>query len=170
MISDRRCGSCSVASNSERSDNSFISSLQTPLKNLYIFGHVSQIIWHIHNRWPEPVKSKALWLSNCACVSEICWCLPQWFQNCPIIEPYLNHWGRVTHICVSKLTNIGSDNGLSPGRRQSIIWTSAGILLIGPLGANFSEILIEFWHFHSRKCGLKWRLRSGGHFVSVSMG
>ena len=27
----------------------------------------------------------------------------------------LTHWGRVTHICVSKLTIIGSDNGLSPG-------------------------------------------------------
>ena len=44
----------------------------------------------------------------------------------------------MTHICVSKLTNIGSDNGLSPGRRQAIIWTNAGILLIGPLGTNFS--------------------------------
>ena len=43
------------------------------------------------------------------------------------------------HVCVSKLTNIGSDNGLSPGRRQAIIWTKAGILLIGPLGMNFSE-------------------------------
>ena len=43
----------------------------------------------------------------------------------------LTHWGRVTHICVSKLTIIGSDNGLSPGRRQAIIWTNAGILLIG---------------------------------------
>ena len=38
----------------------------------------------------------------------------------------LAHWGRVTYICVSKLTIIGSDNGLSPGRRQAIIWTSAG--------------------------------------------
>ena len=38
---------------------------------------------------------------------------------------------------------IGSDNGLSPGRRQAIIWTNAGILLIGPLGINFSEILFE---------------------------
>ena len=46
----------------------------------------------------------------------------------------LTLWGRVTHICVSELTIIGSDNGLSPGRRQAIIWTSAGILLIGPLG------------------------------------
>ena len=52
----------------------------------------------------------------------------------------LTHWGRVTHICVSKLTGIGSDNGLSPGRRQAIIWTNAGILLIGPIGTNFNEI------------------------------
>ena len=37
----------------------------------------------------------------------------------------------------------GWDNGLSPGRRQAIISTNAGILLIGPLGTNFSEILIE---------------------------
>ena len=48
----------------------------------------------------------------------------------------LTHWGRVTHICVSKLTIIGSDNGLAPWRRQAIIWTNAGILLIGPLGTN----------------------------------
>ena len=53
----------------------------------------------------------------------------------------LSHWGRVTHICVIKLTIVGSDNGLSPGRRQAIIWTNAGVLLIGPLGTNFSEIL-----------------------------
>ena len=33
----------------------------------------------------------------------------------------LTHLGRVTHICVSKLIIIGSDNGLSPGRRQAII-------------------------------------------------
>ena len=51
----------------------------------------------------------------------------------------LTHWGRVTHICVSKLTIIGSDNGLSPERRQAIIWTNAGILIIGPLGTNFSR-------------------------------
>ena len=42
----------------------------------------------------------------------------------------LTHWGRMTHICVDNLTIIGSDNGLSPGRRQAIIWTNAGILLI----------------------------------------
>ena len=40
----------------------------------------------------------------------------------------------MTHISISKLTIIGSDNGLSPDRRQAIIWTNAGILLIGRFG------------------------------------
>ena len=34
------------------------------------------------------------------------------------------------HICVSKLTIIVADNGLSPDRRQAIIWTNAEILSI----------------------------------------
>ena len=38
----------------------------------------------------------------------------------------------MTLICISKLTIIGSDNDLSAGRRQAIIWTNAGIWLIGP--------------------------------------
>ena len=67
----------------------------------------------------------------------------------------LTHWGRVTHICVGKLTIIGSDNGLSPGRRQAIIWINAGILLIGPLGTNFSEIYIEILTFSFKKMRLK---------------
>ena len=113
----------------------------------------------------------------------------------------------MTHICVNKLTTIGSDYGLSPGWRQArastrifargcrdisrgctrrkkvidqsknimsgkipadadryradgfvgrrqltealqaIIWTNAEILLIGPLGTNFNEILIEICAF-----------------------
>ena len=57
----------------------------------------------------------------------------------------------MTHICVIKLTIIGSDNGLSPGRRQAIIWTNAGILLMGPLGTNFSEILIKIHTFLLKK-------------------
>ena len=52
----------------------------------------------------------------------------------------LIHWGRVTHICVGNLTIIGSDNGSWPDHRQVIIWISAGILLIGSFGTNFSEI------------------------------
>ena len=65
------------------------------------------------------------------------------------------HWGRVMHICVSDLNIIGSDNVLSPGRRQAIIWTNAGILLIRPLGTNFREILIEILIFSFRKMHLK---------------
>ena len=66
-------------------------------------------------------------------------------------------------MCVFKLTIIGSDNGLTPGRRQAIIWTNAEILLIGPLGTNFSEILIEIYTFSFKKMHLKmssakWRL------------
>ena len=53
----------------------------------------------------------------------------------------------MTHIGVNELTIIGSDNGLSPGRRQAIIWTTVGILLIGPLGTNFSEMLIKIYTF-----------------------
>ena len=67
----------------------------------------------------------------------------------------LTQWGRVTHICASKLSIIGSDNGLSPDRRQAIIWTNAGLLLIGPLGTNFSEILIELLVFSFKKMRLK---------------
>ena len=67
----------------------------------------------------------------------------------------LTHWGRVTHICVSNLTIIGSDNGLSPGGRQAIIWTNTGIFLIGPLGTNFSEISIEILTFSIKKMRFK---------------
>ena len=80
----------------------------------------------------------------------------------------LTHWGRVTHLCVGKPTIIGSDNGLSPDRRQAIIWTIAGILVIEPLGTNFSEILIRIQIFSFKKMHLKmsaiWR-----PFVSASM-
>ena len=67
----------------------------------------------------------------------------------------LTHWGCVTHICVDRLTIIGSDNGLSPRRRQAIIWTNAGILLIEPLGTNFTEILISIQIFSFKKMRLK---------------
>ena len=55
----------------------------------------------------------------------------------------------LTHICVGNLTIIGSDNGLSPYRRQAIIWTNAGIVLIGPL------ILIKIHTFSFKKSNFK---------------
>ena len=63
----------------------------------------------------------------------------------------------MTHICASKLIIIGSDNGLSHGRCQAIIWTNAGILLIGPLGTHFNEILIAFKKMYLKTSSRKWR-------------
>ena len=73
----------------------------------------------------------------------------------------------MTHICVSEI--------ISPGRRQAIIFTNAGILLIWPLGINFSEILIEINTFSFNKMQLKmssakWRLFHLGHNVSTPYG
>ena len=62
----------------------------------------------------------------------------------------------------TKLTTIGSDNVLSPGRCQAITWTNAGILSIGPFGTNFSEIwtkvyTISFKTMHFKMSSGKWR-------------
>ena len=99
------------------------------------------VLWN--GLWPDNIikqeaniQTKAGWLTAGNCVT-------------------LTHWGRVTHICIGKLSIIGSDNGLSPGRRQAIIWTNAGILLIGTLGTNFSEISSEIYTFSFKKMHLK---------------
>ena len=118
-----------------------------------------------------------------------CWLIDDWtIRNKS--QTLLTHWGRVPHICVGKTTIIGSDNGLSPGRRQAIIWTNAGILLIVTIGTNFSEILIEchsfsFKKMHMKMSSGKWRpsclglnvltdvwkycLQNGSHFALASI-
>ena len=87
----------------------------------------------------------------------------------------LTHWDRVTHICINKLTTIGSDNGLSPGRRQAIILSNTGILLIGPLGTNLSESFIEihvisFKKMHLNVSSAKWRPFCLGRNVLTEVG
>ena len=62
-------------------------------------------------------------------------------QSCPILHSSLTHWGRVTHIRISNVTIIGSDNGLSPGRCQAIIWT------------KYENIV--YWTFRNK---LQWNL------------
>ena len=79
-------------------------------------------------------------------LQSICW---------SILLITLTHWGRVTHICVRELTIIGLDNGLSPGRRHSIILTNAGILWSRTSGTNFMGILIEIHTFWFQKMHLK---------------
>ena len=86
----------------------------------------------------------------------------QWVNSRGLNSLRPSDWGRVTHICVGKLTIIGSDNGLLPGRHQAIIWTNAGILLTEPLGTNFSEILIgiqifSFMNMRLKMSSVKWR-------------
>ena len=66
-----------------------------------------------------------------------------------------HYWDRETHICIGEHAKIGSDNGLSPKRRQAVIWTNAGILLIEPLGTNFKEILSEIHTFSFKKMNFK---------------
>ena len=39
--------------------------------------------------------------------------------------------------------NVGSDNGLSPNRRQAIMLTNAGLSSIGPFETNFIDILTK---------------------------
>ena len=85
-----------------------------------------------------------------------------WYRRLPARQRALllnwrwhcTHWGRVTLIFLSKLTIMGSDNGLSPDRCQAIIWTNAGILLNRTLGTNLSEILIETFTFSSKNTHL----------------
>ena len=79
-----------------------------------------------------------------------------------ILEIWQYFENPLTHIeaewCIYALVNYtitGSDNGLSPGWCQAIIWTNAGILLIGPLGTNFSEIIIKIHAISLKKMNLK---------------
>ena len=95
----------------------------------------------------------------------ICMPIESWSWSCLVCvrDWYLTYWGGVTHICVGNLTIIGSNNGLSPGWRQAINWTSAGILLVGRVVTNFSEILFQLLAFSFKKMRLKvstakWRL------------
>ena len=53
------------------------------------------------------------------------------------------------------LAIIGPDNGLSPDRRQAIIWSNAEIFLIEPLGKNFSDIWTEIHTFSFKEIYLK---------------
>ena len=69
--------------------------------------------------WPWPISSRSFDLD----FGNRVWGggYPRRWHRLIYLVLTLTHWGRVTHICVSKLSILGSDNGLSPGRRQAII-------------------------------------------------
>ena len=126
-------------------------------------GHDLIQCWYIIN--------KVLWLKSESNLLKLHASIIYVFENDSIKIPTtspklgaydLTHWGRVTHMCVGNLTINGSENGLSSGQRQAIIWTNAGILLIGPLGTNFNEISIKIHTFsfkkmHFKMASAKWR-------------
>ena len=128
------------------------------------FHRLTLFVWLILNETLLGLQRRLVWMSV------LWWRGKESFHNSArpleaIVVATITHWGQVTHICVDKLTIIGSDNDLSPGRCQAIIWTNAGIMLIGPLGTNFSEIVIEIYIFLLKKM----HLENGVHFVSAWM-
>ena len=116
--------------------------------------HVSTYFQSPVNNWSSLIQAMAWHWTH------VTWhCLNLWWPSpvhfCMYIQHWLTHWGRVMYICISKSTSIGSDNGLAPGRRQAIIWIIGVILLIGPVGTNFSEILIKIHTFSFKNMHLK---------------
>ena len=144
--------------------------------NISLNQHWLIVIWTLRNK----LKWNSNWNSNISIPESA-------FENAVFkmvanISGFnvLTHWSWVTHICVSKLTIIGSDNGLSPVQCQAIIWTNDEISLIGTLGTNFSEFFIEMRTFSFKKIHLKmssgkWRpfclglnvLKAQHHLTSV---
>ena len=116
-----------------------------------------RLIWpeHLSNDIGNCFKVPALLLLHIDATGDICYVI----KFAYIVLKVLTHWGRVTQIYVSKLTPIGSDNGLSPGQRQDIIRTGARILLLGPFITNFSGILIEICIFSFNKMHLSGNLQ-----------
>ena len=95
----------------------------------------------------------------------------QWYTYATLIFSLRNLWNIPRPVplhsfneVVSKLNNIGSDNGLSPGRRHAITRSNAVILSICPLGRKIREMLIKIRKFLLKKCAWKCRLENGGHF------
>ena len=109
---------------------------------------IDEVLWHSsQGKSTENAQDIHRWYEL-----EKCWKIT---STLPMGHRHLTHWGRVTHIFVSKLTIIDSDNSLSPRPCQAIIWTIVGIVLIQILGTNFSEILIEIHTFSFKKMHLK---------------
>ena len=78
------------------------------------------------------------------------------FTFCGVNTNFGQQWAPPAYYHLTPIVSKGKHcNGLSPERRQAIILTNAGILLIGPLGTNFSEILIAIETFSFKKMHLK---------------
>ena len=79
-----------------------------------------------------------------------------WYTNVSFNKMHLRLSYALCQICLGLVLNFVK------GHQATIIWTNAGILLIGLLGTNLSEILIEILTFSFKKICLnvlsaKWR-------------
>ena len=68
---------------------------------------------------------------------------------------YFTHLRLLPHTCLSELSSIGSGDGLSHLWHQAITWNNTGLLSIGLLGTNFSEIWIRILSFSFKEMHLK---------------
>ena len=106
-------------------------------------------------------KLSLIVLENVACKMSANYFWPPCINSSPLSAAYMCQW------IGSPLVQI-----MACGRiilHQAIIKTNAGLLSIGPLGTNFSEILIQIQNFSFTKCIWRYRLWNGGHFVQWEM-
>ena len=107
------------------------------------------MVWHFTNF--DQTDPKRTLIVNAICCLKYCWVvlvglmfvfLLDWCGSFILVYQLIP---MVLHTFASlNRVSISPDNGLSPVRRQAIIWTSAELsLLIRPLRTNFSEILIK---------------------------
>ena len=79
---------------------------------------------------------------------------------------------HLTHILKGCFTATGTIILLpKPDCREAIIWTNAGMVLIGPWETNFNEILVNIQQISLKKCIWKCQicLSAGRLYVNISM-
>ena len=127
---------------------------------MYVLAEV--MAW-CQNRWqailPKPINRRQAitWINETLGDKALPKPMTTQFTDIYLISS-LTHQGRVTHICVNKLTIIGSDNGLSPDRRQAYLnqcWIIVNWTLRNKLQWNLnrnSNIFIQENAFESVVC------------------
>ena len=132
-------------------------------------GNIFRVTGPVCGESPVPVNSprKGQW-RGALMFSLICARINDWVNNreagdlrrnrghCDVNVMYLLTHRRI--YASVNWVNIGSDNVMSPGRREAFIWTSVGILLIWTLGINFNRILSKIHIFPFKK--IHWKLSS----------
>ena len=112
------------------------------------------VSWQTSHSWPTQVRYRVLlWVQHLIyvllpfCCSAVY--LEGWDMGCSVS---VTHWGRVhMHICICKLTIIGSDNGLAPSHYLNQCWN----IVNWTLRNKISEILIKIHTFSFKKMYIK---------------